>query len=116
MPKRYETGDADYEYPKSTKDLYHQQYVEVLDLAINCIQDRTHFCVVEDPTAADDIQHVMDVYKGDINKFVSVSCLKAHSENSGLSQSMAVNCGLKVGIKVGEIEVLTRNDTVGCTM
>ncbi|XP_052818330.1 zinc finger MYM-type protein 1-like [Mya arenaria] len=83
LPKRYETGDADYEYPNSPKDLYRQQYFEALDMAINCIQDRfdqpgfrlyTRLqdsllkSVVEDPTAADDIQHVMEVYKGDINE------------------------------------------------
>ena len=83
MPKRYETGDADYEYPTSPKELYLQQYFEAFDMAINCIQDRFDQpgfrlyrrlqdsllkSTVEDPTAADDMKHVIEVYKGDINE------------------------------------------------
>ena len=85
LPKLYETGDADYEYPSSSKDLYRQQYFEALDMAINYIQDRfdqlgflryrrlqdsllKSAVHVEDPTAADDIKHGMYVYKGDINE------------------------------------------------
>jgi len=36
LPKRYEMGLADYEFPNSPNYLYRQQYFEALDMAINC--------------------------------------------------------------------------------
>ena len=39
-PNRYEEGTLAGSFPSSAKDLYHQQYFEVIDLVTACVKDR----------------------------------------------------------------------------
>lgn len=40
MPKRFEIGNASYEYPGRPKDMYRQKYFEVYDVSIAAIRER----------------------------------------------------------------------------
>ena len=40
VPRRFDSGTAESEFPQNTKDYYRPHYFEAIDLAVNCIQNR----------------------------------------------------------------------------
>ena len=40
VPRRYESGTDAAHFHQSPEDMYRQHYIEAIDLAVNCIQDR----------------------------------------------------------------------------
>lgn len=82
LPKRFESGDAEYEYPPTAKDMYRQKYYEAFDLTTNCVKKRFDqpgfntyrklqdvlLKTVTGESCDDEIQYVVDFYKGDIEK------------------------------------------------